>query len=117
MRLSSVVFLLLLAASCRPAGKPVAGGDARQGAQTISRYGCGACHTIPGIPGAHGLVGPSLAGVGLRMYVAGMLPNQPDNLIQWVENPKAINVRTAMPNLGVPARDAADIAEYLYTLK
>ncbi|HEU4643044.1 MAG TPA: hypothetical protein VFS44_11365, partial [Gemmatimonadaceae bacterium] len=28
------------------------GGDPARGRQAIGRYGCGACHTIPGVQGA-----------------------------------------------------------------
>src|SRR5258708_1231412 len=54
-------------------------GDWDRGSSSISRYGCGACDTIPGIAGAHGLAGPPLAGFGNRVYIAGMLQNQPAN--------------------------------------
>src|SRR5262245_26038287 len=50
-------------------------------------YGCGSCHTIPGIQGAHALVGPSLAQVASRMYIAGVLPNTPTNILRWLQNP------------------------------
>jgi len=83
----------------------------------ISRYGCGTCHIVPGIPGAVGRAGPSLAGMGSRIYIAGMLPNTPPNMIRWLENPQAINGKTVMPNMGVTEKDAAAIARYLYTLK
>jgi cytochrome c2 len=49
------------------------------------------------------------------MYVAGMLPNTPDNLMHWIREPKAVNPKTAMPQLGVTERDAADIAAYIYS--
>ena len=93
----------------------VAGGDARRGLASISRYGCGSCHTISGISSAHGLVGPPLTGLRNRMYVAGMLPNTPDNLMHWIRFPKQVNAGTAMPELGVSAGDAADIAAYIYS--
>ena len=35
------------------------------GAMLIQQKGCGACHTIPGVPGANGTVGPNLAGVAV----------------------------------------------------
>jgi cytochrome c len=95
----------------------ITGGDFNRGASSLSRYGCGSCHAIPGISGAHGQVGPSLAGIANRMYVAGSLPNQPVNLESWIENPRSVNEHTAMPNLGVTARDAVDMAAYLYSLK
>ena len=38
-------------------------------------------------------------------------------MIRWIENPPAIDPKTAMPNMGVTVRDARDIAAYLYTLR
>lgn len=38
-------------------------------------------------------------------------------MIRWIENPSAIDPKTAMPNMGVTVRDARDIAAYLYTLR
>ena len=93
------------------------GGNPDRGAAAISRYGCATCHTIPGIRGADALVGPSLEHVGSRSYVGGVLPNTPDNVIRWIQNPPRVDPLTAMPNLGVTESDARDIAGYLYTLK
>jgi cytochrome c2 len=93
------------------------GGDPNRGATQISRYGCGSCHSIPGISGAQGRVGPSLAGLGSRTYVAGSLGNQPANLVHWIQDPHSVNEKTVMPNLGVSAHDATDIAAYLYSLR
>lgn len=91
--------------------------DPGRGRDAIRRYGCGSCHTIPGVAGARGMVGPPLGQVSQRVFIAGVLPNQPDNMIRWIENPPGIDAKTAMPNLGVTARDARDIASYLYTLR
>jgi hypothetical protein len=52
-----------------------------------------------------------------RIYIAGVLQNTPDNMVRWIENPKAVNEKTVMPNLGVTPNDAGDIAGYLYTLQ
>src|SRR5690242_2289311 len=93
------------------------GGEASRGKQLIRAYGCGACHTVPGVPGAVGTVGPNLVGISARAYIAGVVPNQPENMMQWIMNPPAIDSKTAMPNLHVTARDARDIAAYLYTLQ
>jgi cytochrome c1 len=95
----------------------VAGGDAERGKVAIGRYGCGACHTIPGIRGARGLVGPPLEDLARRVYVAGVLQNEPENLVRWIADPPAVDPQTAMPNLGVTDSDARDIAEFLYRLK
>lgn len=95
----------------------VAGGSVHRGAAAVAEMGCGSCHAIAGIPGAHGRVGPPLTGVGDRAILAGELPNTPANMIRWVRNPQAVEPATAMPNLGVTDQQARDIAAYLYTLR
>jgi putative membrane protein len=115
----AIVGAMVLLGGCREstagAAALVTGGDPRHGAADISRFGCGSCHTVAGIPSAHGLVGPPLTGVRDRRYIAGMLPNEPANLIHWIRDPKSVNPKTAMPSLGLSERDAADIAAYLYS--
>lgn len=93
------------------------GGSAARGVAAISRYGCGSCHTIPGVSGAFGRIGPPLTAFGDRFYVAGVLQNTPVNLERWIENPPAVDEHTVMPNLHVTHQDAVDIAGYLYTLR
>jgi cytochrome c len=125
--LSRLMFGAVLAAvaicvsSCSDDAQHVAevttGGSVRRGAAAIGRYGCGSCHIIPGISGAQGRTGTSLAGIADRIYIAGVLQNTPDNMMRWIENPPAVDPKTVMPNLGVTDRDARDIAGYLYTLK
>ena len=93
------------------------GGDAARGKELIRSYGCGSCHTIPRVTGAEASVGPSLQGIATHAYIAGVLPNQPENMIRWIMNPPGVDEKTAMPNLHVTATDARDIAAYLYTLQ
>jgi cytochrome c len=93
------------------------GGNPEQGKQLIRSYGCGACHIIPGIRTARGLVGPPLYEFGSRTIIAGELPNTPPNLVPWIQNPKAVEPKTAMPDLGLSKQQATDIAAYLYTLR
>jgi cytochrome c2 len=97
--------------------QPVPGGNPEQGRIAIQRYGCGSCHTIAGIPGGDGLVGPPLNGIGYRAYVAGMLENSPDNMMRWIQDPQAIVPGNAMPNLNVSESDARDMTAYLYTTR
>jgi len=92
-------------------------GDPARGPDLIRRYGCGGCHTIPGVPGANALVGPPLEGIAKRVYIAGVLANTPDNLVKWIQSPREVDPKTAMPDMGVTIRDARDIAGYLYTLR
>jgi cytochrome c len=100
-----------------PVSQQVPGGDAGRGKQAIQRYGCGACHAIPGIGDARGNVGPPLSGMAERRIIAGVLANQPVNLIHWIRDPQSVVPGNAMPNMGISEDDARDIATYLYTLK
>ena len=93
------------------------GGNAARGKELIRSYGCGSCHTIPRVPGAEAIVGPSLQGEATRAYIAGVVPNSPENMIRWIMDPPSIDDKTAMPNLHVSATDARDIAAYIYTLQ
>jgi cytochrome c len=93
------------------------GGDPARGPDLMRKYGCQSCHTIPGVVGADGLVGPPLAGIASRSYIGGVLPNAPANMLRWIEDPKKVDSLTAMPNVGVTPSDARHIAAYLYTLR
>ncbi len=92
-------------------------GNPANGKALIQSYGCGSCHVIPGIRTARGLVGPPLLYYSRRTIIAGELPNSPANLAAWIQNPVKIEPGTAMPNLGVTASQAHDMAAYLYTLR
>lgn len=100
-----------------PLARQVAGGNAGAGKRAIQRYGCGSCHYIPGVPGAHAYVGPPLTSWSRRSFVAGVLANTPENLVRWIQNPQQVVPGNDMPEMGVTADDARDIATYLYTLK
>ncbi|MDQ6685763.1 MAG: c-type cytochrome, partial [Pseudomonadota bacterium] len=95
----------------------VVGGDAKRGPALIVAYGCAACHTVPGVDGAIGNVGPPLTRIGDRTYIAGMLRNTPPNLVRWIRDPQGVVPGNAMPNMGVTEAQARDIAAYLYTLR
>lgn len=93
------------------------GGDPAHGKQIISSYGCGACHMIPGVQNARGLVGPPLMYFSQRTMIAGELPNTPENLVRWLRNPQSVEPKTAMPNMGLSESQAWDVTAYLYTLR
>ena len=120
----ALVGLVALANACGGASEAdareaaaITGGDPSRGPDLLRKYGCQSCHTIPGVVGANGLVGPPLAGIASRSYIAGVLPNAPDNMLRWIRDPKEVDAKTAMPNTGVTPSDARHIAAYLYTLK
>lgn len=91
--------------------------DAGRGKRAVHQYACLACHAIPGLVGANAPVGPPLAGVGSRAIIAGLLPNNPENMERWLRAPRQVNPQSAMPDLGMTERDARDIAAYLSTLR
>ena len=92
-------------------------GNPDHGKQLIDKYGCNACHTIPGIKGPKGAVGPPLEKIAVRTFIGGKLQNTPGNMIQWLQNPQAFDPGNAMPNLGVTPEDARDLTAFLFTLK
>ncbi len=95
----------------------VPGGTPTAGVVAMQRFNCGACHTIPGVPGASGTSAPSLAGWATHTTILGKVPNTPDNLIHYIENPQAVVPSSTMPNLQVPEPDARNMAAFLFTLK
>jgi cytochrome c len=97
--------------------RALTGGDPEAGQAALMRRPCKACHEIPGIAGAKGKAGPPLTGFSGRAYIGGRLENTPDNLVNWIVDPHATDPQTAMPATGVGAREARDIAAYLYTLR
>lgn len=94
----------------------VPGGDAERGRELIESYGCGACHSIPGIESTSSYVGPPLDDFARRRYIAGNVPNTPSNLLRWIQDAPGVEPGTVMPNLGVTEEEARDIAAYLYGL-
>lgn len=117
MQTATMALLLLVLAGCGRSENKSKMLEARHGAKLIGQLGCGACHEIPGIPGAAGLVGPPLSNFGARMIIAGMLPNTPDNLVHWLRAPQSVVPGNAMPNMELDDHDARDVAAYLYTLR
>jgi cytochrome c2 len=122
LRLGGVVVAALslaTVAGCNtsaPTANAMTGGEATRGPEAIRRYGCATCHTIPGVAGAIGSIGPPLTQVARRSYVAGS-PNAPDHLVRWLQHPRRVRPGTPMPEMGVTERDARDIAAFLYTLR
>jgi len=116
-----LLFCVLLLTACNREDKArsaaMTGGDPDRGKQAVVRYGCIACHNIPGVKGPRGMVGPPLEHIASRTLIAGKLQNTPQTMIRWLQNPQAMEPSNAMPNLGITPDDARDIAAYLYTLK
>jgi cytochrome c2 len=97
--------------------KHVQDGDPARGRAIVAggAYGCTACHTIPGLA-PRGVVGPPLAGMARRAFIAGQLPNKPELLVAFLQNPPALVPNTGMPDVRLGLDEARDVAAYLYTL-
>ncbi|MBV9170397.1 MAG: c-type cytochrome [Chloroflexi bacterium] len=111
----------MVVAGCSTAASAPAPSDptAAAGQQLIQQKGCGACHVIPGVPGANGVIAPNLTGVASRTTLAGGdVPNNgPDDLKRWIMDPPAVKPGTSMPKLGLTDDEATKIVAYLETLK
>ena len=117
MRIAVLLSLSLLFSSCGNPESPALGGDPENGKLLLRQFACGSCHEIPGVAAAHGKVGPPLGGIARRVYIAGVLPNTPERMAQFIRAPQSADPRTAMPNLGVTEEHARDMVAYLYSLK
>ncbi|HEV7346214.1 MAG TPA: c-type cytochrome [Devosia sp.] len=113
--------MVLAVAACQQEGVPaehrIVDGDPERGRAAIVAIGCGACHHVPGVRGAHGVVGPSLDAFGHRKLIGGVMPNEPTILVQWVQDAPSLIPETGMPDLPLSQAQARDIAAYLYTLR
>ena len=94
----------------------VAGCQAQPEAAAIIATHCGACHTVPGVAGANGRVGPSLAGVGRQQILAGHFPNNRTNMVRWITHAQTMLPGDAMPDTDLTPAEAQAVADYLYTL-
>jgi cytochrome c2 len=111
------VAIALCVAGCNGTHGDLFGGHAsgaqRSAPELMVQYGCPTCHVIPRVPGAVGKVGPPLIALSQRSYVAGELPNTPENLEHWIMHPQHYEPGNAMPEMGVSQQDARTIAEFL----
>ncbi|HLH75138.1 MAG TPA: c-type cytochrome [Chloroflexota bacterium] len=105
------------------AAAPTPAPNAPPGQALMQKYGCGGCHTIDGVAGMTGTVGPNLTHVGSVPKIpesTGNLTNTPDNLAKWIFDAPAVKPGVIMPNFsqqGMSQDDAKQIAQYLETLK
>lgn len=114
-RLLLIGAAVLLVAGCGSGTKlqGAPGSDPARGHDLIARYGCGGCHEIGGVSGANGQVGPSLKQIPGLQTIAGVLPNTPQNLARFIRSAPRFVPQGTMPDLGVTAGEARDIAAYL----
>jgi cytochrome c oxidase subunit II len=90
------------------------GPDYAAGEKLFQSKGCVACHALYAVNAPKGMIGPNLANVGARSYIAaGTLKNTDENLARWIRNPQAIKKGVLMPNLGLSENEAKTLAGFL----
>lgn len=90
---------------------------ALHGKQLFAQATCIECHAIAGTE-ANAEVGPNLTHISERTTLgSGVIPNNLDNLTQWIINPQRYKPGVHMPNMRLAQNDARDIALYLESLK
>ena len=78
---------------------------------------CVNCHRVAGTA-AQGTYAPDLTHLMSRQTLAaGMVPNTPENLRQWIADPQKIKPSCLMPAFGLSDRDRDRIVDYLVTLR
>ncbi|MPZ15891.1 MAG: c-type cytochrome [Chloroflexi bacterium] len=99
---------------------PTVPGDPEHGRQLISTKQCPTCHTVQGVQGATGTLGPNLTNVALRPTLAGdTIQNSPSNMARWIMDAPSEKQGTAMPSMqqmaGLTDQEARDIVAFLYS--
>ena len=93
-----------------------AGADTLAGSKLFAAKGCIGCHSLNAVKFSKGLIGPNLANVGSRHYIAaGTLLNTDENLAHWIQHPWSVKHGVLMPELGLSEADARTLAAYLRT--
>jgi cytochrome c len=116
----SLLVATVVIAGCNgdaPAAVDVPDGDPDAGRELIMAYQCGECHRIPGVDGAEGRTAPGLQVWPNRAFVAGGLPNTPENVMRFIQDPSGTMAGSPMPDLGVSEEEARHITAYLFTLR
>lgn len=95
---------------------PNVAGDPLAGRRLFADKGCGACHTLRGVPGASGVVGPNLTNVALRPTLAGeAMENSPATMARWILDPPVLKPGTGMPKMGLTDQEAEAVTAFLYS--
>jgi cytochrome c oxidase subunit 2 len=91
--------------------------NAHDGKLVFEQQACINCHAVAGTV-ANGRFGPDLTHLMSRATLAaGAMPNTPENLKAWIEDPNTFKTGSLMPAMHLSDRQNAQITEYLLTLK
>jgi cytochrome c oxidase subunit II len=89
----------------------------RKGRDVFMQARCAGCHTVRGTDAA-GQIAPDLTHIATRSTLgAGTLPNTPENLADWIQDPQRLKPGNQMPANPLAADDLHALVEYLETLR
>jgi cytochrome c oxidase subunit 2 len=90
---------------------------ARDGKAVFLSQSCVNCHAVRGTV-ARGTYAPDLTHLMSRQTLAsGMVPNTPDNLRQWVDDPQKVKNGCLMPAFGLDKSQRDLVVRYLLSLR
>jgi cytochrome c oxidase subunit 2 len=90
---------------------------AQAGKEVFLSQSCVNCHQVRGTP-AKGTYAPDLTHLASRQTLAsGMVPNTPDNLSAWLQNPQKVKPGCLMPAFALSERDRDLLVRYFSTLR
>ena len=90
---------------------------AAEGRTVFLQNACINCHTVKGTV-ANGLFGPDLTHFGSRETLAsGAVPNTPEQLKAWIDNPDALKPGSLMPPMHLKQHDLDAVTAYLTPLR
>jgi cytochrome c oxidase subunit 2 len=88
-----------------------------RGQKVFMQNACISCHTIAGTA-ATGRFGPDLTHLVSRDTLAsGAIPNTPENLRKWIDDPNTLKPGCLMPSMHLNDQDLDDITAYLAQLR
>ena len=91
--------------------------NAHDGQLVFEQQACINCHTVAGTV-ANGRYGPDLTHLMSRdTLAAGAMPNTPENLKAWIDDPNTFKPGSLMPAMHLTDRQDAQITAFLLTLK
>lgn len=99
-------------APAAPGSAAAAGTPSLSGAALFQSKGCSGCHRINGQGGTDS---PDLSRIGSVPYDG--LPNTPEFLSKWIENPQAQKPDALMPAIPMSAAERDALVQYLSSLK
>jgi cytochrome c oxidase subunit II len=98
----------------QPQAPATQGPEYAAGEKLFTAKGCIGCHSLQAVNAPKGMVGPNLANVGARSYIAaGTLKNTDENLAHWIRDPQGTKKGVLMPNLGINETEAKALVAYL----